>query len=1226
MKNTIIQWNCRGLKANYNDILLLLNEYDPALLCLQETFLKDTDNITFKNYSLFNTYLQNVDRASGGVSIAVNNRAPHRTIPLNTNLQAIAVSVTLHRVITFCSIYIPPNTKLSPNELDTLVQQLPTPFVLLGDFNAHNILWGSNYISDRGKIVEDFVTRHDLCLFNSKSPTYLHPGTGTYTCIDLTICSASLLLDYNWKVADDLHSSDHFPIYLKNTSAKIDDTIPQWKLKKADWVKFETLCTIRINSNTILNDDDPIRQFTSILIEIAEESIPKSSPNCQRTPKPWFTKECKEAIKQRREALKKFNNHPTPANLTQYRITRAKTRRTIKESKRTSWKKYVSTLNSRSSINKVWDTIRKINGKSKYNCLQHLKLNNINYKSKHEIANVLADCFSKNSSSSNYSEAFRRLKTQKEKTRLKFTSNNLESYNQPFSLSELMESLNKANDTSAGPDDIHYQFLKHLPEPSLTVLLEIFNDLWITGNVPKIWKEAIIIPIPKPGKDNADPTNYRPISLTSCVCKTLERMINSRLVWYLESNNLISPFQSGFRHGRSTNDHLVRLETFIRDAFIKREHLVAVFFDLEKAYDTTWKYGILNDLHDLGLKGRLPSFILNFLSDREFKVRVGSTLSDIHDQETGVPQGSILSVTLFNIKINSITKCLTPGVDCSLYVDDFLICYRSKHMHTIERQLQININKIQNWANTNGFKFSKSKTVCMHFCQLRRHHDGPNLTLEGTPIPVVEETKFLGIIFDRKLTFIPHLKHLKAKCLKSLNLLKVIAHTDWGADRRVILSLYRTFIRSKLDYGCVVYGSARKSYLKMLDPIHHQGIRLALGAFKTSPCESLLVEADEPPLSQRREMLSAQYATKLRSSPLNPAFSAVFEPKYKTLYDNKPNVIPTFGIRISKFLENTQIDLSNILKANISETPPWLLQQPRVLFTLHDGKKSETHPSIFHNSYLELLSQFENYTKIYTDGSKDEDKAAAAFVSGKHTTKVRLPNGTSIFSAEIRAIDLALQYVASKRISNSIIFSDSLSVLQSLHNRKLENALLVNILVKHTELSTFHNIVYCWLPSHVGIKGNDKADRAAKMALLLEPTDFKTPYTDFKRCIKDCLRQKWQASWNDALNNKLHAIKPTLGEWTPSYRSVRREEVVIARIRLGHTHLTHSYILKGEDPPECISCNEPFTVKHFMLECFDLQPTRNHYYVVQDMRELFDTVSITNIIDFLKEVNIYYKL
>jgi len=318
MKNTILQWNCRGLKANYHDILLLLNEHDPAVLCLQETFLKNTDNITLKNYSLFNHYSQNVDRASGGVSVIVNNRAPHKVIPLNTNLQAIAVSVTLQRVITFCSIYLPPNTNLVPNELDTLIQQLPAPFVLLGDFNAHNVLWGSNHISDRGHKIEDFISRHDLCLYNTKTPTYLHPGTGTYTCIDLTICSPSLLLDYEWKVADDLHSSDHFPISLVNLNSTIDEVIPQWNLKKADWVKFEILCKTRLNEDTVFNVNDPIQLFTSILIEIAEDTIPKSSTNCKRILKPWVTKECTEAIRLRRKALNKFNNHPTPENLNIY--------------------------------------------------------------------------------------------------------------------------------------------------------------------------------------------------------------------------------------------------------------------------------------------------------------------------------------------------------------------------------------------------------------------------------------------------------------------------------------------------------------------------------------------------------------------------------------------------------------------------------------------------------------------------------------------------------------------------------------------------------------------------------------------------------------------------------------------------------------------------------------------------------------------------------------------
>ena len=235
------------------------------------------------------------------------------------------------------------------------------------------------------------------------------------------------------------------------------------------------------------------------------------------------------------------------------------------------------------------------------------------------------------------------------------------------------------------------------------------------------------------------------------------------------------------------------------------------------------------------------------------QVRVGSTLSDLYDQEQGVPQGGVLSTTLFNIKINDIVKCLDNLTDCSLYVDDFCICFRSKSMRTIERHLQQNLNKIEHWATNNGFKFSKSKTQCVHFCQLRKQHDDPVLTLYGSPIPVVQEYKYLGLIFDKKLSFIPHIKYLKAKCLKSLNILKVLSHTTWGADRTTLLQLYRSLIRSKLDYGSIVYGSARKSYLAMLDPIHHQGLRLALGAFRTSPTASLYVEADEPSLNTRRE-------------------------------------------------------------------------------------------------------------------------------------------------------------------------------------------------------------------------------------------------------------------------------------------------------------------------------------------------------------------------------------
>ena len=282
MLNRILQWNCRGLKANYEETLLLLKDYEPAALCLQETHLKDTDNISIRNYTAFHTVSANNERAAGGVSIFINNNAPHSHIPLNTNLQAVAVSISLHRVITLCSIYIPPSSRLSPKDLDDLVPQLPSPFILLGDFNGHNILWGSKDINDKGRIIESFIDNHGLCLYNTKTPTYLHPATGTYTSLDLSICFPTLLLDYDWKVHDDLCGSDHFPVLLNNIGPDLDEPVSRWKLNKADWAQFQTLSTTRLLEDTVRKADDPIESFASILINIAEKTYQKLQRNQRR--------------------------------------------------------------------------------------------------------------------------------------------------------------------------------------------------------------------------------------------------------------------------------------------------------------------------------------------------------------------------------------------------------------------------------------------------------------------------------------------------------------------------------------------------------------------------------------------------------------------------------------------------------------------------------------------------------------------------------------------------------------------------------------------------------------------------------------------------------------------------------------------------------------------------------------------------------------------------------
>ena len=166
---------------------------------------------------------------------------------------------------------------------------------------------------------------------------------------------------------------------------------------------------------------------------------------------------------------------------------------------------------------------------------------------------------------------------------------------------------------------------------------------------------------------------------------------------------------------------------------------------------------------DFGIRGRLAYFISPFLNGRQFKVRVGDTFSNPHKKKWAFPREAFFPL-LFSVKINKIVKSACPSVECFLYVDDFCICYRSKHIHTIERQLQQVLNNLSKLSSENGFKFSKTKTKCMHFCQSRKLlHLDPELTLDGVQIEVVHEFKFLGLLFDAKLSFIPHINYLSNK-------------------------------------------------------------------------------------------------------------------------------------------------------------------------------------------------------------------------------------------------------------------------------------------------------------------------------------------------------------------------------------------------------------------------------------------------------------------------------
>ena len=279
-----------------------------------------------------------------------------------------------------------------------------------------------------------------------------------------------------------------------------------------------------------------------------------------------------------------------------------------------------------------------------------------------------------------------------------------------------------------------------------------------------------------------------------------------------------------------------------------------------------------------------------------------------------------------------------------------------------------------------------------------------------------------------------------------MQLHRIIARTNRRGSKETLLELYRSLIRSRFDYGCFIYGAARKTYMKELNTIHHRGLRLALGAYSTSPVESPYTEADEPLLTLRREKLVLQYSTKLKSCPFNPIYDCTFNLKYKQHFERKEKIIKLFGLRMKPTLQKSKIPLNNIHESALLQTPPWIIKNPKVILELNELSKTKTHPSSYQEKFHNILQHHPDHLYVYTDGSKDNNKTACAAVLNKTILKKALPMESSIFTVAAPEIDLALNIISKSKHKKYIIFSDSLSVLLSFRNKKFQNPLMIKLL------------------------------------------------------------------------------------------------------------------------------------------------------------------------------------
>lgn len=514
-----------------------------------------------------------------------------------------------------------------------------------------------------------------------------------------------------------------------------------------------------------------------------------------------------------------------------------------------------------------------------------------------------------------------------------------------------------------------------------------------------------------------------------------------RLHLSLSQTNQLNKFQSGFRPNRSTLDSLVFLSQAIRYGYFRKQYTVSVFFDLEKAFDRIRSSSILQALSNMGFDGNLFCFIRNFLQNRVFQVRIGHTLSPLTPQLTGTPQGSVLSPLLFILAVNEIQNCISYPIQHLMYADDLGIFTRGTDIHTLNRQLQSTIDKLAAWGKLHGLSFAPAKTKVINFTR-KRNPPNLQLTLNGISLPQDTSTKFLGLTFDHTLTWKPHMLDLGRKCSLRLNLLKTLSGTAWGADKKCLLRLYYSHIRSVLDYGSIVYASASTSTLKYLDPIQNQSLGIAIGAFRTCPIASILVETNSIPLTNRRRMNILTYYGKLLFEPSNLN-------SYRILSTNPPIGL---GSSITKLCQTY-----NITKEQLEEKP---VVKPRLCL-----------------------------------------------------------------------------------------------VQEAIHNY---------------------------------------------------------------------LQDSWIADSHPYL---FRTIKPTLEDWKTSYNFSRQKERVLARIRIGHTRLTHLYLILRTEQPHCDACNSPLTVIHVLNECSKYTSFRSSIYG-SPFYKVYDSLTdnrdrIKQFFCFLKATSLY---
>lgn len=842
-------------KAEYLSELCIEKEVDVILI--QETHSATVADLKRRGKIAGYRLIAAESHPKYGIATYVRRTITNVAVLESSCHQNIFVATVKANSLTITNVYKPPETEFPTAVMKTYEH----PAAYCGDFNSHSTEWGYGQDDANGEKLNMWTTMEDLKLiYDPKSKGTFHSARWNQDYNpDLCFVSCNedgLPVGVTRQVLEGFPRSQHRPVILEfGVKIPLIDSVPRprWNFRLANWPVFSKHLDDSIRF--IPPDPGNYTHFTKLIISIAKKQIPRG-----------FRGDYIPGWNEESSRLAEEFNETGDQTLADELL------KSLDSARRERWIETVGSMSFQQSSRTAWNLLRRLGG------AQFDESHRVNPSiHPNKIARRIVRL-----SKMPKDEKFTRDIIRQYRTLRKSTPQTGE-FSRPFTIEEINTVIAQTKTgKAAGLDEIYSEFIVHFGPKTRAWLAKFFTNCMMTNKLPKIFKQAKIIAIKKPGKPPELAESYRPIALLSTVLKLFERLMYNRICDKI--NEIIPPEQAGFRTGRSCTDQVLALTNFIENGFQLKLKTGLVLVDLTAAYDTIWKKGLLYKFLKVIPDLTLCDLICNTLSDRFFRVHLGDKRSNTFKLNNGLAQGGVMSPLMFNLYISDLPETHARKFE---YADDMAFAEQHNSITVLENNLNSDMCSLSSYFKKWRLNPSTSKTESSLFhldnrlARAKLEVKLNNVTLNFNPTPV-----YLGVKLDRTLTFKPNLTKLRNKVAARNNIIGKLASSSWGAEARTLRTSALSLTYSAAEYCSPVW--INSAHTALVDTQLNNTMRIITGTVKSTPINWLPALANIPPPEIRRKNALIREYRKAINSPNTPLHNDLNQPQRNRLKSRKP--------------------------------------------------------------------------------------------------------------------------------------------------------------------------------------------------------------------------------------------------------------------------------------------------------------------------------------------------